>query len=655
MKLPKAMINLNSLFQDGAVVQRDSDIPVWGTATPGSLLKATLAGTVAFGRVSATGKYQLHLPPISAGGPYELTVSDLEHGESVTVHDVLVGEVWLASGQSNMQYFLGADWRMGQPVTEEPPLSRRQEEEFYQELGSTDRFRYFKAEMGFSPVPEETVKGSWRTMDTENACDASAVAAWFGLKLRRQLGVPVGLVISAYGGTIVESWTSREALLANPLTRNLVQEQDEAYRQESVWRESPKQDLSKYAIADTGNEGLAKGLHLVETDDSDWLDMKVPGSWLSQKLARNGAVWFRKTLELPAEWAGHDLSLEIPGIDKQDITYFNGEEVGRTGEGLDISTWDKPRQYTVPARLVKAGRNVIAIRVYSFICNGGFFGPAVKHLLRGPNGKIRLDGIWKAYVERDVGDLVQPQPGHYQPMTPLNCNALSAVYNAMLNPLIPYAVRGVIWYQGESNAVSIPQATQYLSKLATMVRDWRLRWGIPNLPFIQVQLAGFESIAPGQFWPYLRDAQFWLCQQESEVYLVTAIDVGSADDIHPQDKKPVGNRLADSALHHVYRRSDVVPCGPQFLECHNEGHVLRVSFKYAKGLTLRVQQPDAFEVAGNDGRYFPADHVQVDGETLLVASEKVSMPSAVRYAWLDYPVSTLFNAAGQPAAAFGSH
>ncbi|MBQ6471468.1 MAG: hypothetical protein IJJ33_05765 [Victivallales bacterium] len=649
------MITLNSLFQDGAVVQRGSDIPVWGTATPGCLLKATLAGRTAYGKVSSVGKFQLHLPPISAGGPYELTVSDQEHGESVTVRDVLVGEVWLASGQSNMAYYLGADKRPGQPIDEVLPPCRQQEEEFYQELGAIDQFRYFKAEAGFSPVPEETVKGRWYAMDTKNACNASAVAAWFGLKLRHQLGVPVGLVISAYGGTIVETWTSREALLANPTTKALMQEQDAAYREEKVWRELPVTDYSRYAIPDTGNEGLAKGLHLPETDDSEWADIRVPGSWISQKLAGNGAVWFRKTVDISPEWVGHDLSLEIPGIDKQDVTYFNGEEVGRTGEGLDISFWNKPRTYTIPAGLVKAGRNVIAIRVYSFICNGGFFGPSVRHLLHGPDGDIPLYGTWKAFVERDLGELEVPSPARCCRMSPLNVNSLSAVYNAMLNPLIPYAVQGVIWYQGESNAVSISKSQQYLSKLAAMIRDWRFRWGLPNLPFIQVQLACFEAVGHEQTWAYLRDAQFWLCQQESDVYLVTAIDVGEADDIHPQDKKSVGNRLADSALHHVYRRSDVVPCGPQFLECHNEGHVLRVSFKYARGLTLRTQQPGAFEVAGNDGRYFPAELVQVDGETLLVSSEKVSVPSAVRYAWLDCPVSTLFNAAGLPAAAFDSH
>lgn len=646
---------LNSLFQNGAVLQRNMEIPVWGQSASNSRIRAELAGNRAFTKTSSAGDFLLRLPALEAGGPYELTVSDLDTGESVVVKDVLVGEVWLASGQSNMEYTIGTNWS----VSTASGLNSLQEAEFCNSVSAPEKFRFFKVEKNASGTIEKSCAGSWKQMDARNALDASAVAAWFGRALREKLDVPVGLIVSAWGGTIAEAWTSRSGLLTNPDTASMVRKVDAALREESAWDSkntaSGGMDFSKLTRKVPGNKGVDDGWARPLFNDSAWKDMTIPGNWIEQEIAGNGAVWFRKKIMLPPEWVGRQLILETGGIDKHDITYFNGVEIGRTGADFETEYWNTRRKYPVPAGLAVSGENTIAIRAYSFLFAGAFWGSAGCYRLYCPDTdeSIPIAGTWKAFPEFDMG--VLPVPVTVSPPGPGNANTPGILFDSMIRPLIPYAIRGVIWYQGESNAHSLPESSTYLRKLETMIRDWRYRWGQGDFPFLQVQLANYRkksAFDPDSAWAVLRENQRLACEEMPEVYMASAIDVGDALDIHPQDKHSVGNRLAANALRNVYHRMDAVPSGPLLRSCTAEYGRIRMTFAHADGLTLKADAAMSFYIAGKDGEFHPAAHVVIEGDSVLVDSPDVPIPCKVCYAWSDNPVSSLYNAAGLPASSF---
>ena len=651
------MIRLNFLFQDGMVLQQNIPVPVWGNTAPETLIEVSVAGKSTFTRSSASGKFMAKLPELSAGGPYEMVVTNHSNGSKVVIKDVLVGEVWLAAGQSNMQYFLGTDWRPVKNGAYSTQLSAKQLKEFASEVENLDRFRFIKIPESFGAVPENDSKGIWKKMKFPAASEASAAAAWFALQLRKKLNVPVGIIVSAYGGTIAESWTSREGLTADGTMADVIYEYEKVLQKKSVWEDKkrpPANDL-KYAVADKGNEGVKYGWAKPEYDDSLWGKMEVPGSWMTQGIAGNGAVWFRKEITLPPEMAGKELFLEIPGIDKQDVTYFNGAKIGRTGSGLDISTWNTMRRYRIAPELVRPGKNLIAIRAYSFSSNGGFFGVAEKHRLIAADKSFSLPlaGFWRAKAEVDLGTI--PSLPKYYPLHPKHINAPGNVFNRMINPLIPFAIRGVIWYQGENNAYSAAEAQLYRKKLAAMIKDWRSRWGQKNFPFIQVQLAGFSIVDNQHSWADLRDSQRLICQDLPQVYMASAIDLGEANDIHPQNKKDVGLRLSAGALHHVYLQQNVVPGGPIFDSCFRNGNMMAVKFTWADGLELRGEHPEkSFEIAGSDGIFHRATGAYIRDGVLYLTAKSVDMPCFVRYAWQNLPVSVLYNKAGFPASSFDS-
>ncbi|MBR2625152.1 MAG: hypothetical protein IKD23_02000 [Lentisphaeria bacterium] len=652
------MIKLNFLFQDGMVLQQNAPVPVWGSAAPEALIEVSIAGKSACTRASTTGEFMVKLPELPAGGPFEMVIKDCGCGEKIVLKDVLVGEVWLASGQSNMQYFLGADWRPVKNGEYSTQLAARQLKEFAAETENLDKFRFIKITESFGAVPEKQSSGTWQPMKFPDAANASAAAAWFALQLRKNLNVPVGIIVSAYGGTLIESWTSRNGLANEETMADAIAEYEKNLQQRSVWEDKvlpPNNASLKYAVPDKGNEGIHCGWAKAEYNDSMWKKMEIPGSWLTQEICGNGAVWFRKEVEIPASAAGKELFLEIPGIDKQDVTYFNGVEIGRTGSGLDISTWNTFRRYRIAPELVKPGKNLIAIRAYSFSSNGGFFGSADQHrLLAADNSfSLPLAGTWKAKAELDLGIIPSLPP--YYPLHPKYVNAPGNIFNKMINPLIPFAIKGVIWYQGESNASSVDEAQLYRKKFAAMVRDWRYRWGQRQLPFIQVQLAGFNHINHQQPWADLREAQRLVCRDLPQVYMVSAIDIGEADDIHPQNKKEVGSRLAAGALHHIYLQYSQVPGGPLFDSCFRQGNMMAVKFTYADGLTLRGEHPEkAFEIAGNDGVFHPADKAEIRNGGLYLSAETVERPCFVRYAWRNFPLNVLYNSSNFPASSFDS-
>ena len=432
----------------------------------------------------------------------------------------------------------------------------------------------------------------------------------------------------------------------------MIEEWESVRRRKETWSgNSGKTAISKAARPDDGNTGFGKGWAAPEFDDSQWKTMKVPGSWISQKIAGNGAVWIRRVAEIPPELAGKDLIFHSGGIDKHDITYFNGVEIGRTGKGVESEWWSAPREYAIPGRLVRAGVNMVAVRAFSFLMDGAFVGHRDDWRLESADGRqLSLAGEWKAAAEYDRGKLVKTtEPGLGNP------NTCSLKFDAMIRPLIPFAVRGVLWYQGESNAPTVERSLAYQREMETMIRDWRFHWERPELPFFQVQLADYrmpEDHDQSSTWAFLRESQRKACLNEPETYLVTALDTGEEDDVHPQDKKTVGERLAASVLYHVYRCGDL-PCGPEFRQAVPENGALRVFFDFAEGMELRGEPGKSFYLAGADRKYHPADEAVISGDSILLRSKRVPCPLTVRYAWSDNPNSILYNRRF-PAASFSS-
>ena len=650
-------MKLASIFTDCAVVQREMYVPVWGKCSPGVEVCAELGHAAGHCRANTDGEFMLRLAPQPAGGPYELKVCAGD--ERVVLHDIMIGEVWLASGQSNMEYLLGTDWALPAKGREEllARTNARQMMEFLDGICDDDAIRWFSVPRVISGVSESNVAATWQRMDRKNASVFSAVALWYGRFLHEKLGVTIGLVNSSWGGTKVEPWTSRAGLLSNPDTAPMVHELDRAKAGSDFWtiEQRHREFLAQVTTPDGENKGVKQGWAKTDFDDSQWNPMFVPGSWIAQKIANNGAIWLRKKVEIPAAWAGRALKLNLGGVDKQDISYFNGVEVGRTGSGIEACYWDTPRHYDVPAALVQAGCAVIAVRAYSFIYDGSLKGSIHMYTLECPelNDSIDISGTWGAHVEYDSG-LISPCMNDIQMPATDDPNTPEILFDCMIRPLIPYAIRGAIWYQGESNAnLGAAESRLYRGKLGSLIRDWRTRWEQGDFPFLQVLLASY-AWGNDASWAFLRERQMQVCEDLPEVYVANLVDCGEPLDIHPQDKKSVGERLARIALAQVYHENNVAAFGPHAVRFHWETCGVRVEFEHADGLYFKDSLVRGFEIAGRDGKFVPTEQVTIEGTSVVIASKNVIHPCAVRYAWADAPECSLYNQAGLPAYPFRS-
>ena len=650
------MLSPSSLFQNGAVLQRDMELPVWGKAHPDTIVEVIFDGISSFGRSSSTGDFMVYLPPHSAGGPYELRIKSA--GEELVFRDILVGEVWLCSGQSNMQYLLSSDrCAAGKSASGEETLGKRQEQQFNDLIMEPEKLRFFSVEHNITAARESTCHGQWYTMSKEHSGKASAVAAWFGLGLQYQLDVPIGLIISSLGGTPIEAWMSEEALCAIPETREMAAalhrnccEKGADFWDINAPVPAPLADAPILIQPDSGNEGFSKGYADLKFDDTSWKEMKVSGSWKQQNIAGNGAVWFRKKITLPAEWENAPLELRGGSVDKHDITYFNNCEIGRTGSGVESKFHTAPRRYPINGASVKKGENLIAIRGFSYAYDGGVNGNWFL-VNKNTDEKITLNGIWKAQAEYDRGNIVTPTPP--PPQRANHSSAPAVLFNSMIAPLIPYGIKGVIWYQGENNASSVSRAQSYKNMQLQMIRDWRYKWRNPDLVFIMVQLAGYgtaTSFSEDSSWAFLRESQRLTALEDPSAFMISAIDIGEEDDIHPQNKLDVGKRLAMSALHHAYKFEKITPSGPELMKAEREADTVRLTFRYGTELELRSAE-ESFFLAGKNGIFFPAAAVIEDG-CVLVSSREVKDPVELRYAWSNFPPAVLFNKAGFPAPSF---
>ncbi|QJE95465.1 sialate O-acetylesterase [Luteolibacter luteus] len=613
---------LSPVFTDNMVLQRDQKDAVWGWSKPGDQVTVSIAGQSATSSAGADGKWSVLLPPLPAGGPHTLTVSG---PENVTLNNVLVGDVWICSGQSNME------WRVNDTNNAQAEIA----------AANFPQIRHIEIPHVTAAEPQKTVAtDGWKVASPETVSRFTAVGFYFGRKLNEDLKVPIGLIHTSWGGTIAEAWTSKEAL--TPMN-DFNQAMADLERRTKTPEPDPQ--IAWYAANDEGSKGGSFPWAATDFDDSGWSTMNQPQEWTASNIpdvtALDGSVWLRRSVDLPADFAGKEAVLSLGPIDDEDAAWVNGQKIGET------AGFATPREYTVPTGLLKEGKNVIAVRVMDASGKGGLTGTAetVKLESKGLN-PIPLAGPWHYKVGSDL-----TKTSAFPRRMGDNPNVPTVLYNAMIAPLLPYGIKGAIWYQGESNA---GRAAQYRKLLPTMIGDWRQRFGQGEFPFYIVQLANFMQAKPepGESeWAELREAQAMTAKKLPNSGLAVAIDIGEANDIHPRNKQDVGKRLALQALAKTYGQK-VVPSGPEFREAKTEGGTIRLSFDYAGGgLVVKGGGLKGFSIAGADKKFVWAD-AKIDGGTVVVSSPQVPAPAAVRYAWTENPDATLFNAEGLPAIPF---
>ena len=637
-----AEIRLPAIIGDNMVLQQGRPTPIWGWSDANDTVTVSFAGQTKSTEPDANGRWQVILDPLEANAtPGDLLLSSKIKNQKSEIKNVLVGEVWLCSGQSNMQWGVGASRDAPQEIAQAKYPS----------------IRLFTVACQTAAKPQQDCVGSWRVCSPESVPAFTAVGYFFGRKLHKELKGPIGLIGSSWGGTVAEAWTSagtlREKLpeFAPGLDRlagNDAEEQKAVKTYEQRNAEFQAQCKKMYALED--DHATAAKYADPKFDDSAWKTTKLPGNWEAGPLpAVDGIVWYRKSLELPKGWAGKEIILRPGPIDEVDVTWFNGVEVGARGRSRtrEVGFWNIPREYRVPGKLVRGGANVVAIRVSDLVGQGGPWGqPADTMFAELADGsdatKVSLAGEWRIWPE-----FVAP-PRPHNPQTP---NRPSVLYNAMIQPLVPFGVRGAIWYQGESNA---GRPVQYRTLLPALIGDWRRAWQTDDFPFLIVQLANF--MAPADLpqessWAALREAQLKTLAVP-KTGLAVIIDIGEAKDIHPRNKQDVGLRLALWALRDTYSK-EMTCSGPLYESMKVEGNRVRLRFAHLGGGLVAEGGPlKRFAIAGEDRKFVWAE-ATIDGGTVVVSSPAVPKPVAVRYAWANNPEGcNLYNAAGLPASPF---
>lgn len=642
-------LELSSLIGDNMLLQQKADIKIWGKAYPGDKIEISASWQARNQTIAGKdGKWSVSLVTPEAGGPY--TISIAAKDTSLTVNNVLIGEVWICSGQSNMEMPL-AGW---------PPNDTIMYSAHTIASASVPEIRLFIVQRKVSGEPLDECVGRWEVCNPSTVSQFSATAYFFGKKLHDELKIPVGLIETAWGGTPAEAWISSEFLENSgefiPEIRG-IKESIPIIEVYQAWLNNHKQ-----LIAGKSGEEQWKNLifndeivPLPEFDDNSWPVMKLPGLFETLTGDFDGAVWFRKNVAIPENMAGRDLTLVLGPIDDMDRTYFNGKLIG----SYELpGFWQTERNYEVPKDIVKAGINTIAVRVLDTQGGGGIWGkPGSMKLTCKDNtpGQISLDGEWKYVPAAElignkfyIFDLTKNEFSTVKRPKTIGPSTPSSLFNGMITPLVKYPVRGAIWYQGEAN---VGRAEQYSKIFPLMIRNWREAWGIKDFPFYYVQIApyiygGVDSTESA----FLREAQEKALQLPNTGMAVT-LDIATVMNIHPPFKKEVGERLANLALAKDYGK-EVDFQGPVFKSMKVDGKTIKVQFDNTKnGLTAKEGKLSEFEIAGKDGKYHIAVAKIVNNE-VWITSLKVPEPLSVRYCWRNGAAASLYNSAGLPALQF---
>jgi len=633
-------LSVSPLFANHMVLQRDKPCTVWGDAPAGGEVRAFMDGVpVASAPVSSWGRFRLALPPSPSGGPHTL-VLELPGGR-LEFEDVWFGDVWICSGQSNME------WPLSQSANAEAEVAR----------AGHRLVRFFQVARCSSFHPQESVQGKWQVSSPASAADFSAVAWHFAERVAVETGVPQGMVGAYWGGSTAEAWISPLDLAGDEEFAPLLERrQDLAFPLEAgaLAGETRRRDRERLRLVRAVLDAPPRlpvhaALPGPLDGEADWFPFHVPGAWEERLGAHfDGVVWFRKEFEIPPEAPLGDWTLHLGVVDDFDDVWVNGVHVGAAGPEVP-ETWRKLRSYPLAPGLLRSGKNVLLVRVIDHGGAGGFVSPPWELAVAGPGARrIPLAGEWHCRVESRIvfPPWIEPKP--------LLHHTAGLLFDGMIAPLLALSICGVLWYQGESNAM---RAAQYRRLFPHLIRSWRARWQQGDFPFYFVQLAAFGT-RPGSAgpcdWAELREAQA-LALELPRTGMALALDVGDVEDIHPKNKRTVGERLALHALKDVHGRADLPASGPVFQCLMSEaGGRIRVRFEHDGGglHTPGRNEVLGFEVADAEGRFAPVRAVVDGSDVVLTGPEGRSDVPCVRYAWADHPEVNLVNAAGLPAVPF---
>lgn len=618
-----AQVKLPRLVRDSMVLQRDTKIRLWGWAGAGEKVSIKFNNKTYKTTTGANGKWMVFLPPTKAGGPYTINVDASNH---ITLKDILIGDVWICSGQSNMVHQVA--------------LHR---ERYEQEIAASanPNIRHFAIPMltDLQAPHDDLPAGSWKAADPENVLQFSAVAYFFAKQIYDRYKVPIGLINASIGGTPIEAWTSEEGLSAFPdITKTIRQNKDTNYIND-LKRKVATANASRPKPHDLGLTGTIPWYN-ENYIPTGWRHINVPGYWEDQGIKDlDGIVWYRREIDVPASMVNVPAKLALGRIVDADVVYINGKQVGTTSYRYP------QRRYPLESGVLKAGKNIITVKVTNDNGKGGFM-PDKPYYISAGKDTLDIKGTWLY----KVGDAFTPQPAapvfiaHYSP---------AALYNAMLAPTVPYTVKGFLWYQGEANG-GAPEA--YTDLMPALIRDWRGKWGLGDLPFFWVQLPNYMEMKylPGESsWAATREAQFKALSQPNTGMAVT-IDLGEWNDVHPDKKKDVGDRLALLAQRTAYGDKQIVASGPLFqsADITNDSIIIHFTDTGSGLITIDGEAPGDVAIAGADKKFVWAK-ARISNNKLIVWHEDIKAPKFVRYAWADNPVQpNLYNKEGLPASPF---
>ncbi len=609
-----ANVSLPEIFTSNMVLQRDKPVKIWGWADKGESVTVTFNGQHVKAKTDAEGSWMITLKPMNYGGPFQMIVSGKN---KIAFENILLGDVWICSGQSNMEFSLKNTKNAAKEIS----------------ASNYPSIRLFTVKKATAFKPLKDVTGSWTECNPETAADFSAVAYFFGRKLSKDLDIPIGLIHTSWGGTNIQAWTSWDVM--GKVEKYKGADLDKKEKENSLMKERQEQ----FAASLKNDKGDAEQWYRPGTAEEGWKKIRQPQLWESSEIGNvDGNIWFKKEFEVPDELAGKDGVLNLGPIDDNEVTYLNGVKVGAT------NNYSADRVYKVSAAQLKKGKNTIVIKITDTGGGGGIYGKEDQLYIEIDGKKIPLAGTWQykpSAITSDFG-IQDAGPNGFP----------SQLYNAMVAPIINYSIKGAIWYQGESNA---GEAYNYRTLFPNMINDWRKKWN-DSFPFLWVQLANFmapDSLPAQSDWAELREAQSMTLSLPATGQAVIT-DIGEANDIHPKNKQDVGYRLALVAEKVAYGK-DIVYSGPQYQSMKKEDNKIVLSFSNIGG-GLKIKDKygyvKGFAVAGEDQKFVWAKAF-IEGDKVVVYNDEIKNPLAVRYAWGNNPDdANLYNQEGLPASSF---
>lgn len=612
-----AEVKMPGIFTDNMVLQRDEPLLVWGWADNNEQVSVNFNGQKRVVRASISGKWEVELNAMPPGGPFEMTIKG--KNKIITYRNIMLGDVWMCSGQSNMEFILKRCYQADQEISE----------------SNYPDIRFFTVTRTLNNRPSDDLTGEWQVCSPQTSPDFSAVAYFFGRYLNRELHIPIGLIHSSWGGVSVETWTSTETMQKTSGYEQVIANQTTAEYDQIVAQNLEQK--RKFDTAVENDPGILEKWYDSAEITPTWKGIYVPGTWENTDLGTiDGTVWYRTMVDI-GNRGNHAMALlNLGHIDDYNETWVNGHLVG-TGDELS------PNTFSFPVGLLQEGKNLVAVRVTDKGGDGGIYGVDGEAYLQIGERRYSLNGEWRYRIGTACGPR---ESAHVSPAAP------TMLYNAMIHPVIRYKIKGAIFYQGEHNAGA---AYRYRTLFPNMINDWRDKWGY-EFPFLWVQLANYMQPVAGPSesdWAELREAQTMTLSLPKTGQAVT-IDIGDANDIHPRNKQDVGLRLGLSAMKVAYGRK-ITHSGPVYKSMEIAGNEIILTFDHVgSGLIAqdKYNYPKGFTIAGADKKFVWAK-ARIEGNRVIVFNENIENPVAVRYAWANNPDdANLYNKENLPASPF---